>query len=214
MSSVPLYEQFRPRTLDAVVAQPKAVAVCRRLIDNGAGGRAVLFEGPSASGKTTLARIVAASVADPFFVEECVADDLTAARLSDWERSMHLSAWGKGGRAFIVNEIHGASAALQRRLDQLLEGNIPSHVVFLATTTWDGQEMLLDGIDGSPFLSRFLRVRLTNQATAEPFAAMLREHAQAAGLDGQPVEEYLKLIRRCKNLRAAYQAVEAGEMIR
>ena len=51
-----LYEQYRPRTLDEVVGQPKAVAVVRRLIDNGAGGRAVWISGPSGSGKTTLAK--------------------------------------------------------------------------------------------------------------------------------------------------------------
>lgn len=208
-----LHEQFRPKSLDEVCGQDKAVAVVRRLIDSGVGSRAIMLEGPSGSGKTTLARIIAGSIADPFFVEECVADDLNAGRLADWERSMHLTAWGKGGRAFIVNEIHGASAGIQRRLDQLLEGNLPRHVVFIATTTWDGQESLMDGIDGSPFLSRFVRVRLSNQGLAQAFAQRVHDAASAAGLNGRPIADYVKLAQRCKNnARAMYQCVEAGEM--
>lgn len=209
-----LYERFRPKTLDGVIGQPKVVEAVRGLMSRGVGGRSILFEGPSASGKTTLARIVAAEIADDFFVSECVADDLTPDRLADWERTMHLTAWGKGGRAFIVNEIHGAKAGIQRRLDQLLEGGVPSHCVFLATTTWDGQESLLDGIDGAPFLSRFLRFRLTNQGLAKAFAPVLMRGARELGLDGQPEEAYVRLMQRVKNnARAAWQEIESGAML-
>lgn len=209
-----LFEKYRPKSLDEVVGQDKAVATVRRIIDRGAGGRAVWLAGPSGTGKTTLARIIAASVADPFFVEECVADDLTADRLDSWQRSARLTAWGKGGRAYVVNEAHGLRAAIQRRLDQWLEEDLPQHVVFIATTTWDGQESMFDGIDASPFLSRFIKVNLTNQGLAQSGAVYLQRVAQAESMDGLPLENYIKLMRRNGNsFRASLQEIESGCMI-
>lgn len=208
-----LFEKYRPTTLDDVVGQPKAVEAVRRLIARGAGGSAVWLSGPSGSGKTTLARIIAGSVADPFFVSEIVADQVTADTLTEWERAMRLSAWGKGGRAYIINEAHGLRAPIQRRLLQLLEEDLPRHVVVVFTTTWDGEEALFDGIDGTPLLSRCTAVRLTNQGLAKAFAANVRRIALAEGLDGLPESEYVKLANKHRsNHRAMLQAVEAGEI--
>lgn len=203
-----LYETIRPRTLGDIVGQPRAVAQAEKLIARGVGGRSIWISGPSGSGKTTLARILAAQVADDFFTEECVADDLGAERLEGWIRSACLSAWGRGGRAFIVNEAHGLRANIQRKLDQWLEGGLPAHCVFVATTTNDGQESMFDGIDGGPLLSRFFRIKLTNQGLAEPAAGLLaRVWSEQGGSGEEP--DFLKIVREHKsNLRACLQALE------
>ena len=209
-----LYEKYRPKTIDDVVGQPKACEQARRIIERGAGGNAIWISGPSGSGKTTLARIIAASIADPFYIEECAAVQLNAERLSDWQRSMRMYSMGKGGRAFIVNEAHGLRAPIQQCLDQLLEEDLPKHVCFIFTTTWDGQEAMFDGIDGGPLLSRCSRIGLTNQGFANAGAVYLQTVAQRENVDGLPLAHYVKLMRdNGNNLRGAMVTLEDGCMI-
>ncbi len=84
-------------------------------------------------------------------------------------------------------------------------------VIFTTTRAVDEG---LFGADCGPFASRTIRLSLTNQGLAEPFAARVREIAQAEGLDGRPIGEYVKLLKSCKNnMRQALQRVEAGEML-
>ncbi len=59
-----LFEQHRPKTLDAVLGQGKAVKTIERLLERGIGGRALWISGASGTGKTTLARIIADHIAD------------------------------------------------------------------------------------------------------------------------------------------------------
>jgi replication-associated recombination protein RarA len=193
----PLYEKYRPRTLEEVVGQDRAVAQVRALLARGIGGRAVWLSGPSGSGKTTLARIIARSIADDYMVTELdSADQLTVSELERWAESMYLSGMGKGGRALIVNEAHGLRRDIIRRLLGVLE-RLPAHVVVIFTTTKDGQEALFDDYDDAgPLLSRCLRVTLTNQGLAKAFAERFQVIAQTEGLDGQPLTAYVKLMQR------------------
>lgn len=210
-----LYEKYRPKSIDDVVGQPKACEQARRIIARGAGGQAIWISGPSGSGKTTIARIIADSIASPFYVEECVADQLTSDRLAEWQRCMRMYGGGKGGRAFIVNEAHGLRAPIQRCLLQLLEEDLPRHVAFIFTTTWDGQEAMFDGIDGGPLLSRCSRISLTNQGLSQAFAERVLGIARAENLDGQPLAEYVKLARKHgNNCRAMLVDVEDGCMLK
>lgn len=208
----PLSEKYRPRTLDDVVGQDKAVAALRKV--RGFGGRAFWVSGPSGTGKTTLARIIAGEVADPSMTVELVARDLTADRMRDIVDTLGLYGWGKGGRAVIVNEAHGLSRMMIERLLDALE-SIPQHAVWVFTTTKDGEEGLFeDQQDAGPLLSRCVKVRTTNQGFAEAFAARAMTIAQAEGLDGVPIGEYVKLARKCKNnARAILQAIDSGEFV-
>jgi hypothetical protein len=123
---------------------------------------------------------------------------------------------GKGGRAFIINEAHGLRSTIVRRLLGILE-RLPAHVLIVFTTTKDGQDALFeDDIDAGPLLSRCVRVNLTNQGLAEAFATRLHDAASAEGLNGRPIADYIKLMRRpdvTNNCRAAFQLIEAGVMI-
>jgi len=210
-----LYEKYRPQTFEQVVGQDKAIRQIRLAGRTGFGGKALWVSGPSGTGKTTLARIIAREIADDFCIEEYdSADKLTAEELRKIDDQIGMYGWGCGGRAIIVNEAHGLRAPIVRQLLGLLE-RLPSHVVMIFTTTRDGEEKLFDDqIDASPLLSRCIEIRLTSQGLCKPFAAWCKEIAEREGLDGQPIARYEQLARDCKNnLRRMLMAVESGQMI-
>lgn len=216
VNSAPLYERLRPRSLDDVIGQPKAVALARRCIERGVGGRAFFVSGMSGGGKTTICRIMAASIADPIGIEEYdSADAFGQAALDQWCETMHFRGFGRGGRALIINEAHGLRAPIVRQLLGVME-RLPAHAAVFFTTTRDGEDKLFeDGIEESPLLSRCTVIRLTNQGVAKPAAEYVQRVAQAHNLDGQPREVYERLAKDCKsNIRMMLQRVEDGEMLK
>lgn len=65
-----LHERYRPKVWADVVGQPKALERLEALRSRGLGGRAYWISGASGVGKTTVARLLAAEIADEWLTEE------------------------------------------------------------------------------------------------------------------------------------------------
>ena len=75
---------------------------------------------------------------------------------------------GEKGRAYLINEAHGLSRPSIRQLLVLLE-RLPSHVIFVFTTTNEGVEDLFEEkIDAHPLLSRCQEIKLARRNLSEP----------------------------------------------
>ena len=131
----------------------------------GLGGRAYYLAGPSGTGKSTLAELIAREIADPVNIDELDATGLSAAAIQEIERSSRCRGLGtKPGRALIVNEAHGLNKAAERQLLTTLDtGRIPPHVAWLFTTTEQGAL-------SEAFLSRCIELPMATLGLAEAFA--------------------------------------------
>lgn len=210
-----LHEQYRPKTWADVVGQARAIRQIQLFRDRrGLTGRAYWISGQSGTGKTTIAYLLAAEVAESDFTQEIDAGELTASRIRDLESDYRYSAWGRGGRAVIVNEAHGLRADSIRQLLVTLE-RVPEHVVWIFTTTADGQESLFDDkIDAHPLLSRCTVLALAQRDLCQPFAERAREIATKEGLNGKPIEAYVRLAKECRNnLREMLSRIERGDLV-
>jgi DNA polymerase III gamma/tau subunit len=209
----PLYEQYRPVNWEEIAGQDKVIKSLISLRDrSGFGGRAIWLTGLSGTGKTTIARLIAAEVADPDYVTELDAETLTPNMVQSIETESRYGAFGKGGRVYIVNEAHGLKWRTVRQLLVTLE-RVPDHVVWIFTTTVDGQETFEGCEDSGPLMSRCLVYHLARRGVADPMAQRLKTGAMEQGLDGKDAKAYVKLLYDCGlNMRAAWQRIEAGEM--
>ncbi len=210
-----LFEKYRPSTFDEVLGQDKAVKKTKLLLSRSWGGRAWWISGASGTGKTTLARIIAAQGANEFYIQEFdSADQLSVSEIDKIERDMHYYPLCKGGKAYIINEAHGLRKAIIRRLLGLLE-RIPDHICIIFTTTKQGESKLFDDqIDANPLLSRCAKIELTNQGLAKVFAEHCRQIATKENLNGKQLQSYIKLAQNCKNnCRQMFMTIESGEML-
>lgn len=215
---VALYEKLRPKTLDEFVGHTEAIRQLEdfREANDGFLGQAFWISGPSGTGKSTLAKIIAESVGGDWSVTEMDAQDLSLDFLRDFKDKCQVKPLWAEGHALIANEGHLLNTRTVSYLQTFLESEaITRNATVVFTTTDHGQDRFFGTkSDAFPFLSRCLMVELRlDNDTCLAFRDHLMRTADRLGLNGRPASEYDELLVRCQgNLRMALQEIAAGKM--
>ncbi len=129
----PLADRLRPRTLDEVVGQEHLIgpgAPLRTLAEADRVGSAILW-GPAGTGKTTLARLLAATTAKHLVTLSATAAGVKDVREALAEAQLRLGERGQGTMLFI-DEVHRFSKSQQDVLLPAVESGL---VVLIGATT-------------------------------------------------------------------------------
>ncbi len=157
MAYLALYRAFRPTSLNDVVRQEHIVTVLKNQIDTGRIGHAYLFCGPRGTGKTSIAKIFAASIncenpqggspcgkcaackslADPSNLDISEIDAASNNGVDEMrdlrEKVQYPPVAGKY-KVYIIDEVHMLSTGAFNALLKTLE-EPPRHAVFILATT-------------------------------------------------------------------------------
>jgi replication-associated recombination protein RarA len=214
---VALYEKLRPKNLDEFVGHHEAVAQIEGLKEScGLAGQAFWISGPSGTGKSTLARIIAEEAAGEFAVVEMDAQDLSLDFLRDFKDKCATKPLWSESHALIANEAHCLNSKTVSYMQTFLESDaIQRNATVIFTTTDYGQERLFGSkADAFPFISRCIMVELKlDNDTCLAFRNYLMDAADRLKLNGKPASEYDDLLVRCQgNMRMALQEIATGKM--
>ena len=152
-----LYRRHRPRSFDQVVGQEHIVRTLRNAIELGKVHHAYLFVGSRGTGKTSMAKLLAAALNaeggpradfDPEapaaqaiahgnsldVVEMDAASNNSVDDIRELRENVALAPMGGGSRVYILDEAHMLSNAAWNAFLKTLE-EPPAHVVFVLATT-------------------------------------------------------------------------------
>lgn len=206
-----LAEKHRATSLDDIVGQEAVISKIKGVIErDGLLGQAFWLSGPSGCGKTTTARILCDMV-QPFW-DRCEYDakDVSRDLIRDIEERCRTAPIGCKGWGVTINEAHNLRGDITERLLTTLEKPVVvKHSLWCFTTTDKdlfGDTPFGSRVDPLPFVG--------GEPLTLSWAIRLSQIAKQENLDGQSLEKYVDLFRRCQcNPRTALRAIGRGEML-
>jgi DNA polymerase-3 subunit gamma/tau len=198
-----LHEKYRPTEFDQFIGQDKAVARIKAILGSPSfTGGAFLFHGPSASGKTSLARVIATHVGclDCMSLSEIKGQDCTVdslRELSGW--FTYCSPAPNGFKVAIINECHLMSAAARSYALELMENPGDRHIVVLTTTesAWSDETLW----------SRFYTTKLA-KPDSRAIEAHVQDVAEREGIDVSGLNLCRFIQERHNNIRLILNDLE------
>jgi DNA polymerase-3 subunit gamma/tau len=131
-----LYRKYRPGVFDEVLGQADIVAVLRAGIEQGKVGHAYLFAGGRGTGKTSMARIMAAALGTSD--KDIYEIDAASNRQVDDARALREGVatlpFESTYKVYILDEVHMFTKDAFNTLLKTIE-EPPAHVVFILATT-------------------------------------------------------------------------------
>ena len=220
-----LTEKYRPKRLEQVIGQDKAIGTIRRVLERSGFDRGALWlEGPTGTGKTSMAYAVAYHLhnqerrrADRETMPSWAITQLDGAQCSiDQVRALEAQTQAAGlfaaqWRVWVIDEAHSMTAKAVQAWLTLLE-RLPARWVIIFTTTESSADLF--GNFTQPLLDRTITISLTKQGLSPKFARLARKIATREGQNGQEASAYQRLAQDSHNsMRAMLQAVERGDMM-
>ena len=209
-----LYQKYRPKDLSEFIGQDKIKKQLSALMAREGWDRdSIWIQGPSGTGKTSLAWIVGRMVAgDDFDIIEYDGTDINKGAMTDIERNISLYPMFGGWKVYIINEAHNMTRAAVQSWLTILE-RLPAKRLIVFTTT-ENIEADLFGNFSSPFGRRCKVFTFTNQGLSQLFANRARKIADIENLNGKPEQAYIRLVQSCKNnMGMVLQRIEQAEML-
>lgn len=135
-----LYKKHRPTSLNDIVGQDAACSMLSKMIEQESVPHAILFTGPSGTGKTTLARILKTHIQchDNDFHEINSADFRGVDSIREIRSRISLSPTRGPCKAWLIDECHKLTGDAQNAFLKMLE-DTPKHVFFFLATTDPGK---------------------------------------------------------------------------
>ena len=200
----PLADEIRPQTLDEVAGQKHLLgegALLRRLIENGAEAN-LIFYGPSGTGKTTIANIIANKTNKTLY-----RLNATTASLQDVKDIIASvgTLMAPGGILLYLDEIQYFNKKQQQSLLEFLEDG---RITLIASTTENPYFYVFNAILSRSTVFEFKQISKEASLKAVKRAVCFME--DRTGLAAQPEEGVLEYIAGASggDLRKSMNAVE------
>jgi len=131
-----LYTKYRPSKFSDVLGQEHVVSVIKDTIKNGNISHAYLFAGSRGTGKTSIARILAAEIGtnDRDLYEIDAASNNSVEDIRELNESVTTLPYNSKYKVYILDEVHMLSKSAFNALLKTLE-EPPVHVIFILATT-------------------------------------------------------------------------------
>jgi len=133
---VALYRKYRPQTFKDVVGQEPVVTVLEKAVADNRIAHAYLFAGGRGTGKTSIARILAAAIgtSSKDLYEMDAASNRNIDDFRELNDSVHTLPFESTYKVYIIDEVHMLTKQAFNAFLKTLE-EPPKHVVFILATT-------------------------------------------------------------------------------